>query len=140
MRSRYPLMACNFRVEVAGETLRFSEVNGLALSYETVTYRHGLSFLEGESVVRWRPDRFVSVTLKKGLVPGGTALTDWLSEGEVRSMAIRLCDDQGLPRVSWHIGRALPVKLEAPALSAGGPEVLIETFEIQASRITVEHH
>ena len=45
----YPLAAYNYRVTVAGTTMSFSEVSGLAVEYEKVTYRHGLSFREGES-------------------------------------------------------------------------------------------
>jgi len=47
-QAQYPLVAYNYRVTLDGQTASFSEVTGLAVSYETTTYRHGLSFVEGE--------------------------------------------------------------------------------------------
>lgn len=139
LRSRYPLMSYNFRVDVSGQTLSFSEVSGLVIEYETVTYQHGLSFLEGESLASWRYEKFSTVTLKRGLVSGMTTLIDWLESGESRPIDIHLCDEQGLPRVSWHVGRAVAVKLEAPTLAASGNDVVVESLELKAARISVEH-
>ncbi len=139
-RSRYPLAAYNFRVTVAGVAMGFSEVSGLALEYETVTYRHGLSFLEGESLTKFRFDKYVPVTLKKGVVQTVTTLRDWLEQAEPRPVDITLCDEKGDPAVTWHIGKAVAVKLEAPAFNAAGNEAAIESLELRVTRITVVHH
>ncbi len=139
-RTSYPLAAYNFRVALAGETVGFSEVSGLKIEYETATYRHGLSFVEGEDLVRHRVSKYVPVTLKKGIVQNVQTLRAWLDSGETRTLDVSLCDEQGAPVVTWHIGKAVPVKLEAPAMNAGGNEVAIETLELMVCRITLEHH
>lgn len=139
-RAQYPLMAYNYRVTVSGATLSFSEVSGLAIEYETVTYQHGLSFLEGEAITKFRYDKYIPVTLKRGVVRGITALRDWLQSTEARSLDISLCDEQGKPVVTWHVGKALAVKLEAPSFNASGNDVAVESLELKAARITLEHH
>ncbi len=37
--SDYPLPVYNYRVEIAGETVAFTEVSGLTISYETTSYK-----------------------------------------------------------------------------------------------------
>jgi len=137
---RYPLAAYNFRVTVAGTAMSFTEVSGLAIEYEKVTYKHGLSFWEGESIKSYRYDKYVPVTLKKGIVKGGKQLYDWIKAMDTRNLDISLCDETGIPVVTWHIGKALPLKLEAPSFQANTNEVAIETFELVAARISIAHH
>jgi phage tail-like protein len=137
---RYPLTAYNFRVTVAGTAMSFTEVSGLAIEYEMVTYKHGLSFWEGESIKSYRYDKYVPVTLKKGIVKGGKQLYDWFKAMDTRNLDISLCDETGIPVVTWHVGKALPLKLEAPSFQANTNEVAIETFELMATRISIEHH
>jgi phage tail-like protein len=139
-RRSYPLPSYNFRVTIDGAVISCSEVSGLSREYGTVIYRHGLSFLEGEELVRFSPSKFSQITLKKGVVIGTTSLLDWLNApAEPRAMQISLCDAAGVPAVTWHIGKAVPVKLEAPTLSAGSNEVAIETLAVMASNIRLEH-
>jgi phage tail-like protein len=139
-RRSYPLSTYNFRVRVGTDTISFAEVNGLALEHETVTYRHGLSVWEGEVLTRFSLSKYRPVTFKKGIVIGNRALLDWLSAPpEPRTVEISLCDTAGLPAVSWRIARAVPVKLEAPNLAAGVNEVAIETLQVMASGIRLEH-
>jgi len=137
---RYPLTAYNFRVTVAGTAMSFTEVSGLAIEYEKVTYKHGLSFWEGESIKSYRYDKYVPVTLKKGIVKGGKQLYDWIKAMDTRNLDISLCDETGIPVVTWQIGKALPLKLEAPSFQANANEVAIETFELMAARISIAHH
>jgi phage tail-like protein len=139
-RRSYPLPAYNFRVTVGADTVSFAEVTGLALEHETVTYRHGLSAWEGEVLTRFSLPKYTSITLKKGVVIGNRALLDWLSAPpEPRTMEISLCDEAGVPAVSWRIARAVPVKLEAPSFAAGTKEVAIETLQVMASGIRLDH-
>ena len=46
----YPLVAYNYRVIVGALTMRFTKVEGLVWERSAVTYRDGLSFLDGESI------------------------------------------------------------------------------------------
>ena len=50
-----------------------------------------------------------------------------------------MCDEKGAAVVTWQIKKALIVKLDAPALQAGGNEAAIETLTLMASGISVEH-
>jgi phage tail-like protein len=137
---RYPLTAYNYRVTVAGTAMSFTEVSGLAIEYEKVTYKHGLSFWEGESIKSYRYDKYVPVTLKKGIVKGGKQLYDWIKAMDTRNLDISLCDENGIPVVTWHIGKAVPLKLAAPSFQANSNEVAIETFELMAARISIAHN
>jgi phage tail-like protein len=139
-RARYPLVAYNFRVTVGEAAMGFSEVSGLAREYQTLTYKHGLSYWEGEEITKFRYDKYVQVTLKKGVIAGAGALAEWLESVEKKSLSVSLCDENGTAVVTWQIKKALVTKLEAPALTANSNEAAIETLTLMASGITVEHH
>ena len=139
-RAKYPLAAYNFRVTVGGSAMSFTEVSGLVREYQTLTYKHGLSYWEGEAITRFRYDKYVQITLKKGAIAGATQLYQWLDTVDKKNMSVSLCDEKGNPVVTWQIQKAMIVKLEAPALQASGNEAAIETLTLMASGISVEHH
>lgn len=138
----YPLPIYNFRVTVSGTTVSFSEVSGITLEYEIVMYKHGLSFWEGEGFRKYYYKKYVPVTLKRGVVRGTNIFSEWIQEKEnsSRPMDISLCDETGTPLVSWKIGVAVPVKLQAPTFDANSNDVAIESLEIMAAKISVVHH
>lgn len=138
-RKRYPLMAYNFRVDVGSVTMRFSEVTGLKREYDHVTYRHGLSYAEGEDITTYRIDKYAAITMKRGTVQAQNQLQDWLDARSTKSMDIHLCDDQGNQVVTWHVGKAVAVKFEAPTFSATSGEVAVETLEVMAAGVKVQH-
>ena len=142
VKGSYPLPVYNFRVTVSGTTVSFSEVSGINLEYEIVTYKHGLSFWEGEGFKKYYYNKYVPVTLKKGIVQGTNIFSEWIQEKEngSRAMEISLCDETGTPIVSWPIGVAVPVKLQAPTFDANSNDVAIESFELMAAKISVVHH
>jgi phage tail-like protein len=135
--ARYPLMAYNFRVTVGGTALSFSEVTGLNREHLHVTYRHGLSFREGEDIVKYSIDHYVSITMKRGTMSGSNELYEWLEHRGDRAIEISLCDELGVPVVTWQVAKAVAIKLEAPGFNAGATEVAIESLEVMASGITV---
>lgn len=135
---RYPLAAYNFLVTVGPTAMRFSEVSGLRREYEHVTYRHGFTFLEGEDIVKYRIDRYVPITMKRGVIRGSHDLHAWLEDHTARTLAVTLLDEQGLPVLSWRVAKALAVKLEAPGFDAATNEVAIETLEVMAAGISVQ--
>lgn len=135
----YPLAAYNFRVTVDAQAMSFAKVSGLSREHQTLTYRHGLSFREGEEIAKYRIDKYVSVTLERGSARGAKFLQEWLEERGKRAMEISLCDERGEPVVAWRIARAIAVKLSAPAFDARTNEVAIESLEIKAAGITVVH-
>jgi phage tail-like protein len=139
-RAKYPLAAYNYRVTVGNAAMSFTDVSGLAHEYQTLTYRHGLSFWEGEAITRFRIDRYVQVTLKRGVVAGAKDLYEWFDRGDRKNLSVSLCDEQGVAVVTWQIKKALVVKLEAPSLQASTNEAAIETLTLMASGISIEHH
>lgn len=139
-RSRYPLPAYNFRVTIKDTPMSFSQVSGLVREHETVTYRHGFSYWEGEDITAYHLKKYAPVTFKKGTVKGITFLYDWLRAKEVRPIDISLCDESGQLVLSWRIAKALPVKLEAPTFDATTNEVSIESLEVMAADISIEYH
>lgn len=136
----YPLAAFNFRVTVGDLTMGFAEVSGLSRGFDTLSYRHGLSVFEGEDIVRFRVNRFSTLTLKRGVVAGMAQLREWLDAGDRRPLSVSLCDEQGSPVVTWRVQRALPTKLEAPAFVAASNEVAVETLTLMVSGLSVETH
>jgi len=138
-RASYPLAAYNFRVDVGGRTLSFARVSGLQREHQTLTYRHGLSFLEGERIAKFFIDKYVTVTLERGTTIGGADLYEWVESKDSRSLEIHLCDQTGAPVVSWRVAKALAVKLSASTYDAQTNEVAIETLELKAAGITLAH-
>lgn len=138
-RSSYPLAAYNFRVNVDGATMRFAKVSGLQREYKTLTYRHGLSFIEGEQIARYFVDTYVPVTLVQGTVIGAKSLHEWLERPKPVALEVDLCDAEGTPVLAWRIAKALPVKLSAPTFDANTNEVAIDTLELRAAGITIVH-
>jgi phage tail-like protein len=135
----YPLPAYNFRVRIDETVMSFAEVSGIGVEYDKVMYRHGLSFMEGEAITTFNYDSFVNVTLKRGVVVGANPLFlyDWLKEGDLRTLAVSLCDEVGDPVISWQIAKAVPVKIQAPAFDAKSNEVSIETVDLVVRGITL---
>lgn len=144
IKSSYPLPAYNFRVRVGTETVRFSQVSGLALQYDTAKYRHGLSWWEGEEdILGLRQE--VTFSLQRGIVPRDSRLLEWiyqLPEWGVlhEDIIIDLCDEEGVPVVSWTAVNAYPTKLQAPAFDANSNDVAIETLEMKAHNLRIEFH
>jgi phage tail-like protein len=138
-RTNYPLAVYNYRVKVDQTEMSFSELTGIAVEYDHVSYRHGLTFLEGESIQTFYFDSFKPVTCKRGTILGKNPLFlhDWLSSREQRSMEVSLCDEKGTPVLSWKIVAAVPVSLKAPAFTAASNEVAIETVDLQVRGVSV---
>jgi len=137
--ARLPLMAYNFKVVVAAKTMGFKEVSGLSRQHETLTYRDGRSFCEGERIVKYRHDKFAPITLKKGTVTlESMFLYAWLEAKVEVPMTVSLCDPRGLPVVNWRIARVLPVKITPPTFDATTNEVAIDTLELMAAGIMVD--
>lgn len=142
LKNRYPLAAYNFRVTIDDTAMSFTEVSGISLEHETLTYRHGMSFWEGEAIKTYHYDKYVPITLKRGTVKGVNFLYEWLNQEtkETRTIDVSLCDEQGEPVVTWRINKAVPVKLESSTFDADTNDVSIESLELMATGISVIHH
>ena len=136
-RTRYPVMAYNFRVTLGSSTASFAEVSGLHREHETVTYRHGFSYREGEDITKYVFAKYAPLTLRRGIFRGATSLYSWLEEQGERAMTITLCDHRGRGVVSWNVARALVVKIEAPSLDAKSNDVAVDTLELKVAAVTI---
>jgi phage tail-like protein len=138
-RTSYPLALYNFRVKVAEISMSFTEVSGIAIDHDHVTYRHGLSFAEGEDIATFYFDSFVTITCKRGTILGATPLflQDWLNRRDLRSVDVSLCDDTGAAVLSWKVAAAVPVSLKAPTFNAGANDASIDTVELRARGVSV---
>ena len=141
MSTSYPLALYNFRVTVGSTSMSFTEVTGIAIAYEHVVYRHGLSFHEGEQIATFHHDAFAPISCKRGslLDADPLFLHDWLRSKEVRPMEVHLCDATGKAVLAWRIARAVPVKLSAPSFSATSNDVAIDALDLQARGVSFDH-
>lgn len=138
-RTSYPLAAYNFRVKVGEASMSFTEVSGLTVEREHVTYAHGLSFQEGPVIMTFSSKRFAPVTCKRGTVLGADPLFlfNWLEKRDSRSMEVSLCDAMGAAVLAWKVAVAVPVSLKAPAFSATTNDVVVDTLELQVREVAV---
>lgn len=144
IKTSYPLPVFFYRVTIGDDDSHaFSEVSGLSIEYETITYRDGLSYKEG---AKYMPglDAAVNLTLKKGIVRADSYLLNWintikLNTVEKRDLKIDLLDEAGEAVVSWTALNAFPKKLEAPSFNATSNEVAIESLELMANSLKVDY-
>ncbi len=148
IKTAYPLPVYNYKVEIAGAFVAFSEVSGLDVSYETTTYKesHTESGIPGPRILHM-PAQInpVNITFKKGLVKGVSVpvLYGWISTMQInqiekKDIYVRLCDEKGDAVVSWKVLNAFPTKLEAPGFTADSNDVAIESMELMADRVLIE--
>ena len=135
----YPLVAYNYRIIVGAIAMRFSKVEGLVWERSAVTYRDGLSFLDGESISTYSISAYTTLTLSQGVVVADSSLHDWLLQGDARLLQVQLCQADGQPKIAWQANRAIPVKLTGANLDAQGNEVVVERLELRAKGWSIKH-
>jgi phage tail-like protein len=148
IQTDYPLPVYNYRVEIGGETVSFTEVSGLSISYETSTYKESptASGVPGPRVLIMPSQRQQpTITFKKGIVRKTSmkVLYDWIktiqiNQIEKKDIFVRLCDEQGAAVISWKISNAFPTKLDAPSFDAKSNDAAIQSMELKADFITLE--
>ena len=147
IKQSYPFPAYNYRVEIAGTAISFSNVSGLSISFESHTYKESPSSpgRSGPVVMRMPAQQAdVKITLKKGLVKMRSLpiLYGWIStlqinQIEKRDITIHLLDETGSPVVTWNVINAFPTKLDAPSFDATSNDVAIESMELTADAILI---
>ena len=144
IKDKYPIPVFYYRVTIAGEdAIAFSEVSGLSIEYETITYKDGMSYRDGAKHMPGLNSP-INLTLQKGIVKKDSFLFDWISTVrlntvEKRDVRIDLLDETGTAVVSWTVTDAFPKKLDAPSFNATSNEVAIESLELMASTLKVEY-
>ena len=148
IRTDYPLPVYNYRVEIAGTAVAFSEVSGLSIAFETSTYKESptASGAPGPRTMIVPGQRNpAKVTLKKGIVRGASLkqLFGWIktvtiNQVEKKDLFIRLCDEAGAAVISWKVVNAFPTKLDAPTFDAKSNDAAIESMELTADFVSLE--
>lgn len=148
IKTAYPLPVYNYKVEIGSDTVAFSEVSGLGISYETTTYKESPveSGAPGPRVMQMPAQRSApTITLKKGIVIGTSVATlySWISgiqtnQVEKKDIQIRLCDENGDVVISWKVINAFPTKLDAPSFDANSNDVAVESMELTADSVSIE--
>lgn len=147
IKSVYPLPVYNYRVEINGEAIAFSQVTGLSLAFETTTYKESHTVpLPGVNTMRMPAQQSdVTITLQKGLVPSKSlpALYQWIKSTQInqvekKDIFVRLLDETGNPVISWQVINAFPTKLDAPSFDASSNDAAIESMELMADTIILE--
>jgi len=147
VRQSYPLPVYNYRVEIGGSAIAFSEVSGLSVGHEVATYKESsTSGSPGPRVIHMPSQPTApKITLKKGIVRGQSVATlyNWIASiqlniVEKKDIFIRLCDEAGAPIISWRAINAFPTKLDAPSFDSKSNDVAVESMELQTDRVTIE--
>jgi phage tail-like protein len=148
IKTAYPLPSYNYRVEIAGTAVGFSEVTGLSIKRETSTYKESpiAGGAPGPVAMHMPAQRSpATITLKKGVVRTASiaALYSWINTTQInqvekKDIYVRLCDENGDAVISWKVINAFPTKLDAPSFTATSNDAAIETMELMADAITIE--
>lgn len=148
IQTDYPLPVYNYRVEIGGDAVAFSEVSGLNIAYESTVYKESptASGAPGPRVMQMPAQRTQpTITLKKGLVRKASikALYDWIktvqiNQIEKKDVFVRLCDEKGDAVITWKVSNAFPTKLDAPTFDAKSNDAAIQTMELKADFVTLE--
>ncbi len=146
IKASYPLPVYNYKVTIGSEVMGFSEVSGLDVEYEAVTYKHGLSFVTGNKIIPGMR-KPIQIALKRGLVKNRSFLGEWFTNVYTdpfyaqakRDVQIDLCDEQGQAVIRWTVLRALPTKLSAPVFNVDTNDVAVESLELIAHGLKVNY-
>jgi phage tail-like protein len=145
IKTTYPVPVFHYHVEIDGvDAIAFSEVSGLSIENETITYKDGLSCKEGAKHMPGMSTP-VKLTMKKGVVKSDSKLYDWINSINIttvdkKNITISLMDESGAsPVVSWKVTEAFPTKLEAPSFNATSNEIAIESMELTANDLKIEY-
>ncbi len=146
IKSNYPLPVYNYRVTIGSMTVGVSEISGLSVEYEPVTYKHGLSFVMGSKIIPGMRQP-IKLIMKRGIVKKNEALSGWLRDtyadpfkSTKQDILIDLCDETGAPIVRWKVQGAFPVKIDAPTFDANSNEVAIESIEVIAQDVQIDYN
>jgi phage tail-like protein len=124
----YPIPTYRFVVSLGSENVSFNSVSGLNITYDTIEYRDGVGNwfkMPGQS-------QATSITLRKGIFPGDSALYDWinsitLNKVEKKDITISLTDDAGTTLlITWNVSNAFPTSLTSPSLDATSNEAAVQ--------------
>ncbi len=131
----------HFQVEWGGARIGFSEVSGLNIEIEAVSFREGSS---PEDSFRKIPGlkKYSNIVLKRGIVADDLDFFSWINTKQMgtierRDVVISLLNENHEPIISWKLKNAFPVKYAGPVLLAESSDLAIESLELTHEGITV---
>jgi len=139
--NEYPIPVYRFVVSFGEESIPFSEVSGLDIGVDTITYKDGLGKIH---MPGQKTD--VNITLKRGLVRQKSQFYDWISSMSLnlvdkKDITVSLTNETGTePLVTWKVMNAFPKKLTAPSVNGSSNEASVESLELMADDVTMEFH
>jgi phage tail-like protein len=148
IKKSYPLPVYNYKVEINGKAVGFSEVSGLSINYTTTTYKE--SPTQGgaagpRKMIMPGQSGDIKITLKKGVVKSDSisSLFQWISSIQInqiekKDIYVRLCDEKGEAVISWKVINAFPTQLDAPSFVASSNDAAIESMQLTGDRIVIE--
>ena len=144
IKKEYPLPVYNFKVRLGTENHSFVKVSGLNLQYSPITYRHGLSWREGEIQIPGL-QQALNITLERGVITRNSEFWDWIQDlhygiVEKRDLTVDLCNESGVPIISWMLKNVFPTQLDAPTFDAASNDVAIEQLQLMANGLFMEFH
>jgi phage tail-like protein len=139
IRTDYPIPIYHFNVHFGDADVAFSEVSGLEMERQAITYRNGLGFIHMPGM-----EQPVKLTLKRGIMRSDSTLYAWINSVNLntvdkKNITISLIDDESKPVVSWKVLNVFPVKFSVPTFDAKSNEVAIESLELMADSFKVEY-
>jgi phage tail-like protein len=147
---QWPLPVYDFKVEINGEVIAFSEVFGLNKSFETIVYRESKTDQPGGGpVIMYMPGHTqpVHLSMRKGIGSAQSlmVLYKWISstrinQVEKKDIKIQLNNEDGTAEVTWMVINAFPVKLDAPTFDDQSSEVAIVQLDLMASDLFIEEN
>lgn len=135
---KYPVPVFHFTVSYGGSNVDFTEVSGLSISVNEITYRGGASPNKLPLKMAGLPT-INNISLKKGMFKADEELYNWFSQGVVnqdpnsidrRDLTIHLMDPAGNIVATWNIKAAWPLKYDGPSLNSTGNDVAVESVEL----------
>ncbi len=133
----------HFSVEWGGSRIGFTEVLGLDIEIEAVSFREGSN---ADDSFRKIPGlrKFSDITLKRGIAKGDNEFFAWINTKQMgtierRDIRIILLNETYEPVVVWKVKNAFPIKYYGPVLEAKGGDIAIETLVLTHEGISVEN-
>ncbi len=139
--NEYPIPVYRFVVSFGEESIPFSEISGLDIGVDTITYKDGLGKIH---MPGQKTD--VNITLKRGLVRQKSQFYDWISSISLnlvdkKDITVSLTNETGTePLVTWKVMNAFPKKLTAPSVNGSSNEASVESLELMADDVIMEFH
>lgn len=142
--SQHVINRYHFRVDWGGTRIGFTEVSGLDVEVEAVTFREGSG---PEDIFRKAPGmlKYSDITLKREIVTGDNDFFAWIntkSIGDIerRDVTISLLDGEHNPVIVWKVKNAFPVKYSGPVLASGDSGLAMETLVLTHEGIVVQNN